>query len=223
MIQDCKNFLQSCFFPQYCLRCQKEGESICKPCFEQIDIQINWGDSYVESQIQTGIAHVSFTQFSDPVIQSLIHRVKYKKEHALRVAVKQIIQKALEHNPAVFFQIDMICPIPLHKQRLLERGFNQSEYIAQAISECCYIPIQDICFRAVQTNQQAGLSAKERKENMKQVFAVKNRELFQEKTILLVDDVYTTGATIESCAEVLLEAGAKQVYGASLARSFLSH
>ena len=220
-IQDCRDFLQSCFFPIYCLGCKQEGQGICNDCFQEISFQPY--SLYEQKQDrQSALSnHWAATNFSDELIQKLIHTLKYKQQHTLKQCIKKIVHRWFLQYPNMFSNIDIVCPIPLHRKRKLERGFNQSHIIAQCVSREYGIMLQQVCKRVVQTQQQAGLSRLDRLRNLQNAFEVDKKRSIQGNIVLLVDDVFTTGATMESCAHTLMESGAKAVYGFTLARSFL--
>ena len=114
----------------------------------------------------------------------------------------------------------VLVPVPLEKRKLKWRGFNQVEEIGKEISKFLNIPlINDILFKIKETPPQVELSEKEREENIKEVFIIRNREKILGKKILLVDDVYTTGSTMEECSQVLKKAGATEVIGIVIARA----
>lgn len=113
----------------------------------------------------------------------------------------------------------ILIPIPLEKKRLKQRGFNQAEEIAKELSYFLKIPLITNCLLKIKaTLPQVELSEKEREKNIKGVFLVKNIEKIENQKILLIDDVYTTGSTMEEAARVLKEAGAKEVWGVVVAR-----
>jgi len=115
--------------------------------------------------------------------------------------------------------MDMIIPVPLHKKRYAERGFNQATLLARELKKVIQVPVKTKRLaRAKNTPHQARLNREGRLKNVENAFRILSPEKIQGKQILLVDDVYTTGATMQTCAEVLLEAGAKDVYGWTLAR-----
>lgn len=118
-------------------------------------------------------------------------------------------------------ETDMIIPVPLHWVRLLRRRYNQSAILAQSLARLSQKPCYpDALIRQRNTPTQGHLNAKQRHENVKSAFAVRPKytQMIAGKNILLVDDVYTTGATIEECAKVLLNAGAQRVDVVTLAR-----
>lgn len=116
--------------------------------------------------------------------------------------------------------VETILPVPLHKRRLRVRGFNQSGLLAKYMAKRLRIPIITDCLIKVRdTLPQVGLGAKEREKNIRKAFEVKNRGLIQGKTIMLIDDVFTTGATVRECSKVLKKAGARDIYVITLAHS----
>jgi ComF family protein len=115
---------------------------------------------------------------------------------------------------------DVVVPVPLHPLRLLKRGFNQSAVIAVIVARSVSLPCDGrILSRVRRSAPQAGLSRKERESNLKGAFSVKRPGRVRGKTVLLVDDVLTTGATARECSRVLLDAGAKAVRVFTLART----
>jgi ComF family protein len=118
-----------------------------------------------------------------------------------------------------FSGIDLLIPVPLHPRRLRERGFNQSLLLARFFKKKHSIPLDFTSLQRFRLTQpQTQLSASERRKNVRGAFRVTNAEAVEEKRILLIDDVFTTGATVRECAKVLVEAGAKQVDVLTLAR-----
>jgi len=114
---------------------------------------------------------------------------------------------------------DLIIPVPLHTRRLRERGFNQSLLLARQVSRRRSIPLNFTALhRARQTQPQTQLSGAERRKNVRGAFEVRKTEAVEGKRILLIDDVFTTGATVQECASVLREAGVIEVHVLTLAR-----
>lgn len=113
----------------------------------------------------------------------------------------------------------LVVPIPLHRTRLRERGFNQSLLLAKEIGTVWGIPIDYINLQRIRpTEPQINLKGKERIRNVKGAFAVKGEKAFKGKRVLLIDDVYTTGATVSECSKVLKKARAERVDVLTLAR-----
>ncbi|WP_408647408.1 ComF family protein [Wolbachia endosymbiont of Pentidionis agamae] len=136
------------------------------------------------------------------------------------IYVKTYAKWMYNANQDMFQNADLIVPIPLHKLRLFKRKFNQSALLAQAISKLSKLPCDLFKIKRVcNTKPQSGLSLKQRQENLKKAFRVLNEKAFMNKSIVLIDDVITTGATIRSCAQEIMNSGAKEVRVLSLART----
>jgi len=151
----------------------------------------------------------------DGVLLDAIHRFKYNGKTSIAKPLGSIMADRLPPN-----NYDIIVPVPLHKKRLKHRGFNQSLLLARKISKRHKIPIDYLnLIRERLTEPQIKLKGKERLKNVKGAFAVRDKSVFKNKNVLIIDDVYTTGATINECARVLKKAGVKGVYALTLART----
>lgn len=127
---------------------------------------------------------------------------------------------AAELAPMLPKDYDLLVPVPLHPKRLRERGYNQSELLAKALSKQTGIPWQDSLERVRNTPHQTGLSREQRLKNLDSAFAVKRGKRGGEvtgKRVILIDDVFTTGTTLQQCAKVLYQHGAAEILGATLA------
>ncbi len=114
------------------------------------------------------------------------------------------------------WQAEALIPVPIHKSRMRKRGFNQAALVAERMGERLGIPVEkDILVRVKKTKAQKNLSDAERRENLKNAFQVSGNEL-KLKRVVLVDDIYTTGSTLDAGASVLREAGAEKVYFLSI-------
>jgi ComF family protein len=114
---------------------------------------------------------------------------------------------------------DYIIPVPLHWFRRWRRGFNQSKILARALSKTAGAPLAHNLKRIRYTKPQFSVDAKEKEKNVRGAFAVRRPQALKDKTVLLVDDIYTTGATVRECAKVLKKAGARKVLVLTLARA----
>lgn len=133
-------------------------------------------------------------------VQRLIHELKYKGNADAGVFLGQELGKTIKEAP-LFERLDYLIPVPLHPKREKERGYNQSMMIAQGINEVTEIPIGDqYLVRSVNTATQTHKSKEERWQNVKDIFEVRHAEQLEGKYVLLIDDVLTTGATLEACA-----------------------
>jgi ComF family protein len=151
-------------------------------------------------------------------LRTLMHRLKYGGATAIgeefgRELGERILGAGLGGS-------DMVVPLPLHASRRRERGFNQCEYIARGVSSVTGCPVRSGLLRRIRfTPSQTSLGSLERRDNVRGAFALRGRgsRAVKGKTILLVDDVVTTGATMRSCAETLREAGARAVVACAVA------
>lgn len=133
-------------------------------------------------------------------VQRLIHELKYKGNADAGVFLGQELGKTIKEAP-LFEGLDYLIPVPLHPKREKERGYNQSMMIAQGINEVTEIPLGDqYLVRSVNTATQTHKSKEERWQNVKDIFEVRHAEQLEGKYVLLIDDVLTTGATLEACA-----------------------
>jgi ComF family protein len=149
-----------------------------------------------------------------------LHRLKYRRDIGLGEALSNQLAEFVDR---LEWPIDMLTPIPLGKKRLRERGYNQVAMIAKPLSlqlGLDYYP--KALIRARETRSQVGLSAKERQENVQNVFLADGK-MVKGRSILLMDDVSTTGATLSSAAEALYLSGARAVYATTVARALPHH
>ncbi len=152
-------------------------------------------------------------------ILKAIHRLKYGSKGFLADALGPLLarftEKRFDRSGPV-----LIMPVPLHPKRIRERGFNQSLLLARHVARRLQLDLDFLSLRRVRyTPPQTGLAKKERQKNVRKAFQLKHQEAVKGKTILLVDDVVTTGNTLNECARVLKKGGAVKVFGVSLARA----
>lgn len=155
--------------------------------------------------------------FKSPVREA-VHRLKYKHDIGLGEALSRHL---IELYDILNWPVDLILPMPLSSTRLQERGYNQASLLARPLALARNVPYKPHAVSRIRhTRPQVGLSARERLENVKDAFSARG-DLVEGKTILVIDDVTTTSATIQACCTALLQAGARQVYAMTLARSVL--
>ena len=152
----------------------------------------------------------------DGVIRQAIHELKYRNLRALAGLLAQLLSNYLVSNPVPG---EVLVPVPLHHKRLRERGYNQSRLLAQELGKLANLPVVDDCLvRQRHAPPQARTSTvDERRSNVADAFSCRDRRL-EGKQVLLIDDVSTSGATLDACARGLKEAGATTVWGLVLAR-----
>ncbi len=150
-------------------------------------------------------------------VQHLIHRLKYKRKPEVGIYLGRLMGFQLMDSP-LFAEVDLIIPVPLHPKKERIRGYNQSEIIGKGLEQSMKAVLSTgNLIRSVHTSSQTKKSRYGRWENVKGIFEVKNPEILKGKHLLLVDDVITTGATLESCANTLLEVPGIKLSVASLA------
>ena len=138
-------------------------------------------------------------------LQKLLHALKYRGEKEVGIKLGKLFAFELKQSE-LYSDVDFIIPVPLHKKKIKLRGYNQSELIAQGISEIWSKPvITDALVRKVATATQTRKTRFERWENVDNVFEIKNKETVDGKHVLLIDDVITTGSTIAACADAFAE------------------
>ena len=156
--------------------------------------------------------------YYDGVIRNAIRIFKYKLKHNLAVPLTRLMVDRMQS----FFEgssYDLIIPVPLHSKRLRQRGFNQALSIARLLSRGYGIPLDRYTLtRRRVTEPQVGLSERNRVKNISGAFSILEKNKVVDKDILLVDDVYTSGNTVDECSKVLIKAGAHKVDVLTLAR-----
>lgn len=209
----------SLFFPNYCLGCSRalvKGEDIlCTFCIHDLP-KTNHdfdGENPVKLRFEGRIPvarAMAYLQFRKTgIAQKLLHQLKYNQHPEVGVKIGALIGREIQ---SAAHSIDLIIPVPLHAARLRQRGYNQSAMLAQGISETTGIPWEEsISIRKSNTKTQTRMNRAQRWENVKSVFGVSDQQKIEGKNILLVDDVITTGATLEACGQHLLEANCKSL------------
>lgn len=216
-------------FPPECAGCGKPGFRFCDDCWsktEKLDHQIcpkcgsplgPGSKCKTCENIKPAFEKLrSYTMFRDP-IRKAIHNLKYKQDLSLAMTLAEPLVDWIRNELKWDFEI--IVPVPLNKERQKLRGFNQTSLIAFPISLALGIPFAPKAIHRVKnTISQVGLSAAARIDNMHNAFLADD-SLFKGSRVLLIDDVVTTGATINACSNALIQAGAKTVYCASVAKT----
>lgn len=154
----------------------------------------------------------------DGMGKELIHKFKYNGAIEMADFFGGLMSKRMEEYGE---NIDCITYVPLHSEREQERGYNQSEILADKIGEIMGIPVKDLLIRKRKTQSQYKLKAQERHINVKNAFEVKGTGIYG-KNILLIDDIFTTGSTGDACSEVLRAAGAKIIIFLTLANGSMT-
>ncbi|MCW3127139.1 MAG: putative amidophosphoribosyltransferase [Bacteroidetes bacterium] len=203
-------------FPNNCLACSgslmTDEKDICFSCidsFPETHYHLS-ADNPVAQHFwgRVPLAHAaSYLYVRDGnMTQTMIHQLKYKEKKKIGVKLGRLYGYKMKQAESLFPKIDLIVPVPLHANRKNQRGYNQSDVFAQGLSEILEVPYEpNVMKRVVETVSQTKRSRYERWENVEGIFELSEPDKIKGKHILLVDDVITTGATIESSVTTLLK------------------
>jgi len=230
-----KNFLMDVVFPKECVLCKKEGASLCLNCLTKYFKFTGFYCPFCRKRIppsdepkcsdycfsKTHIKAVfSLSEYSDKSTKEAVRNFKFSGIYDIgRIFGEFISKNHLLAKLTAKNDFSAVC-VPLHKKNLQKRGFNQSEILAIAISAGLGIPfLKNGIVKIKKTGHQVETKNKEeRLKNLTGAFSVPDAKLVAGKNILLVDDIITTGATLAECAGELKKAGAKKIYGITIAR-----
>ncbi|HEV2659183.1 MAG TPA: ComF family protein [Ktedonobacteraceae bacterium] len=233
--QALRQFLQQgldLLFPQRCAVCARSGQVLCSACrtsmrllappyCERCNCQLS--SPGVCQQCQRWPRKLSGLRAVgtyEGTLRTCIHALKYAGQTRLAEPLGNLLASKYR---ASGLQTDVIIPVPLHAERLQQRGYNQSKLLAQHCSQQIGVPVrEDILLRRRATSAQVGLAARERLQNVAGAFVCAPAFTGRvPRRVLLIDDVCTTGATLEACCEPLFAAGAQEVWALVLARPLL--
>lgn len=203
------------FFPKACAGCNSfllaNENVICTVCRHEIPltnhskIENNEAMAKFYGRIPIEFAGAFLYFHKKGIVQELIHKLKYKGHQDIGTSIGYWYAEELK-NIRELQDVDFIIPVPLHKRRLKERGYNQVETFGKALSESTKIAYNDtVLFRNVYSKTQTNKNILGRSEVVKSIFSVTADESFHYKHFLLIDDVITTGSTLESCGRELLK------------------
>jgi len=209
------------FFPLQCVNCGRllaadNKDRVCGDCWSRI-VYLNR-----PIDIRLSLEEIWSVGVYDEVLKELIHQFKYKQKKYLANPLGKLLVDFVEEYLREE-RFDYIVPIPLEKTRQKKRGYNQAELLARILGEAVNKPIlTNLVRRRKKTKPQFGLNKEERFENLSGAFEIpesvkEDVATIAEKTVLLLDDLATTGATLDECAKVLKRAGVSEVYALVLA------
>ena len=176
--------------------------------------RIFWG----RVNVQTATSFLFFSKKGR--VQSLIHQLKYKHQKEVGIYLGSLFGQSLIESP-FYSNLDFIIPVPLHPKKLNIRGYNQSLMIAVGMNKSMKIDVFHGLVRKLHSSTQTKKSRYQRWENVKDIFEVLEPEKLEGKRVLLIDDVLTTGATLEACATVISDIPDIKIYIATLAYASL--
>jgi ComF family protein len=240
-----KNLILDIFFQPICLNCQKHlqrskttnsSEStnnyLCDNCYNSIKLNNTLFCPVCRARLAENkrICHYDSSyllaaagNYDDPALQNLIHYFKYKYFRNLAPILGEILIQYLNSLNPKFYILNskpIVIPIPLHPRRERKRGFNQAKLIAEIVAQYFALPLIDGLKRIKNNKPQVNLKNDElRNKNVANCFKIKNSDFVQGKNIILVDDVFTSGATMNEAVKVLKENGAKRIIALVLAKA----
>ena len=215
-------------FPRWCVGCGKEGDFICHACYQSLPRVMpplcpQCGKPQSNGRLcpscisgQATIDGVRTPFRFDGVIRQAIHQLKYRNLRALAEPLAKLLSDYLTINP---IPGEVLVPVPIHQKRIRERGYNQSSLLAQELAKLTKLPVVDDCLvrQRHAIPQTKTKTVAERRRNVAGAFACRDHRL-KGKQVLLIDDVATSGATLDAGAVALKADGATSVWGLTLAR-----
>ena len=215
-------------FPRWCVGCGGEGSFLCQSCQRSLPrieppFCPRCGKPQAGGRLCSGCAEwsASIDGIRSPfrfegVVREAVHQLKYRNLRALTPLLCELLHDYMEAHP---IPGEALVPVPLHHKRLRERGYNQSRLLAQGLGRLSGLPVVADCLIRQNNNppQARTSTVEERRGNVAGVFVCRD-DRFQGKRVLLIDDVATSGATLDACAEVLKASGAASVWALTFAR-----
>ena len=216
------------FFPKQCVSCGKVGSFLCLSCKEKLPRLLSplcpkCGRPQASGivcpscrQRRTEIDGIRSPYRFDEVIRKAIHQLKYQNLKAISSCLAELLADYLGSSP---LPCEVLVPVPLHQRRLKERGYNQSSLLSRELGKLTNLPVIENCLIRIKEAQPQvkAASMEERRENVVGAFMCRDEKV-SGKQVILIDDVCTSGATLESCAVALKSKGAISVWGLTIAR-----
>lgn len=204
-------FLLDLLYPSFCAGCHRLGEFLCEDCREHVEffplpLNLSFAECFLDKV-------VSATYFQPPISQ-LIYTMKYQNAREVCHYLAEFLYETTHFPKAT-----LMTAVPISRTRLNTRGFNQAEEIAKQLAKLTDIPYQSLLVRKTQSLSQASLTQRaERLSNVDDQFSIPNHiQLRNVESIVLIDDVVTTGTTLNECARLLKQAGVKKVFALTVA------
>lgn len=239
MIHRALRFFVDILFPSICPGCKADYNSVttswglCSECIARLHAQplvtcsvcrntrplFEFGDQTNRCHRQNGTDIISILPYADEIVSRLVHEFKFKKRAFLARPLGTLLARSLKDN-GVDLRGFVVTSIPLSREHLRKRGFNQSELLARVAARELKLPYEPLLVRAKQAETQSSLTSwQQRRINIADAFAHAPRRQSKGRSILLIDDVYTSGATLSEAVSVLRHAGAAVVCSAVVARA----
>ncbi|MBU2539786.1 hypothetical protein KJ786_01330 [Patescibacteria group bacterium] len=241
MSQRIKDFILDILFPAFCLGCGLEGTYLCDDCKAILEISEHQYCLCEKSALRIPLSEKKgkCQRCQNKKLSGIFFALSYKEKHLTRKLIhffkygpyylkdlaKSLSLLIIDHisllgkNQKALFENSILIPVPMEKKKLKKRGYNQSKELAKELAKKIEVPlVLNNLIKIKITLSQMELPEKKRKENLKDAFSCQNPEQIKNKKIFLIDDVYTTGSTMEECSKILRHAGAKEVWGIVVAR-----
>jgi ComF family protein len=221
------------FFPKLCVSCGKYGQYLCATCAGEIEL-LKTPTCFYCGKISVGaktcpnckkrektqlLAIIPAVRYDIGPVKEIIHQLKYCGVSELAEILGEIIYQKIKDLD--FGKDILLVPVPLNIKKKNIRGYNQAELLAKYLSNRLGAQFADVLVRNRNTASQTTLHRRERLLNLENAFTYIDANSIKDKTVLLIDDVATTGATLSECARVLIDAGAKKIIGLVAARNIM--
>jgi ComF family protein len=216
-------------YPPFCLSCRRAGHYLCAECIEKIQFieypfcrvcgaPCEAARCVACKEREFAFESARSVAIFEGVLRDAIHAMKYDFHAAVAEPLGELMATRFPGS-SLAGKVDLVIPVPIHRSRMLVRGFNQSEELARKLCRRVSLPlVTDVLYQPCKTKHQVNLSYDERASNMRGAFVVRDARKVAGKRVLVLDDVLTTGATANEAALALKNAGAKSVHAYTLAR-----
>lgn len=203
-------------YPNVCGICGKiDKNSLCPKCNKKLSSISKYRlifhkDKYFDEQVYV-------FKYEGIIREKIIQYKFYEKSYFYKTFVKIILKNEKKYR--FLLNYDIIIPVPIHKKRKYERGYNQSSLIARVLAkELNIFYMENILYKKINNAKQSTLNQRQRIQNVKNVYGIKNIDNIKSKNIILFDDIYTTGSTLNECAKLLKQNGANKILVLTLAK-----
>ncbi|MFH1088672.1 MAG: ComF family protein [Patescibacteria group bacterium] len=226
-----KTIILNVVFPPRCLSCNKFGDWVCKNCWEEIELiktpicyrcyKLSEGFKLCPvCRKQQALNRVIVCAHWHASLKNIVYGLKYRRVRVITNLLGTLLSQTIKKQWCNG-QDAVVVSVPLHRSRYWQRGFNQAESLAKLVAEQNHWPVVTALIRSKPTLPQFGLNKITRKHNLTDAFLLRrgSKQLINGKIVILVDDIVTTGVTLNECAKILRQYGAREVWGLVLARA----
>ena len=203
-------------YPNVCGFCGKiNEEALCEECFEKINKNLKYQVKEIKGK--SFEKHIYLAKYDGNFRENILAYKFSEKSYMYKTFAKLILKN--EKICRIIKSYDIIIPVPIHKKRKNERGYNQSELIAKEIAKNIKeIKYQNPLKKIKNNERQSELKKYQRKQNVKNVYEIQKKQIIQDKRIILFDDIYTTGSTVNECAKILKQNNVREILVLTLAK-----